>query len=216
MKVIYVLLMYFSFVLLIYPQPANDSYLQSSKVECLFPLEVENTWQYDIFYEGKKTGILRMEVLKKTHEVIAFEKFPEGFHEQRFMDGADFYDIKITDSYKKTTTYKQILKVNTPSSEPWVYQRFFLIKDQSSDQFYPFLRHELREGDQIVNTIVTSSGTKTFQGKTLFTVVLKDLEKDVVEEYMSHTGLYYYKNGALEYKLSGAMVKRCYDSEPLR
>ncbi|AKP27829.1 hypothetical protein [Leptospira interrogans] len=108
--------------------------------------------------------------------------------------------IKFEDSYLKKTYDQRVFHY---------YQGYVYLFDLQEKKLFPFLRQYLREGDQIGNRVVTSSGTKSFQGKRLQSFVLKDLTEPIVEEYMEYTGLYYYKNGNLEYKLESATVKHC-------
>ncbi|MBM9499009.1 hypothetical protein JWG44_01920 [Leptospira sp. 201903071] len=199
MKILSFFLIFFLFISFVNSQALpvrKDS--SALEIECLFPLETENIWRYDIYLENKKVGILQMEVLKDHPEESKRRKFPKDFFSD-FPDGVRYF-VRIIDNYQKRTVMKQVLKD---------YRGFLYLVDESIDKLYPFLKDSLREGDQVGNSVVTSSGLKTFQGRSLSTVVLKDLDKDIVEEYMSQTGLYYYKNGAMEYKLTAAMVKFC-------
>lgn len=168
---------------------------QEQKNNCLFPVKDGNLWQYQIYKDGQKVGVLKMEVVDgkedntKVSDLLG-ELYPDSW------TGS----IKFEDSYLQKTYYQSVFNY---------YAGYVYLFDLQEKRLFPFLRQYLREGDQIGNRVVTSSGTKSFQGKRLQTFVLKDLNEPIVEEYMEYTGLYYYKNENLEYKLEAAMVQNC-------
>lgn len=199
MKILSFFLIFFLFIFSVHSQTLPVRKESSAlEVECLFPLATENMWRYDIYLEDKKVGILQMEVLKDQPEESKRRKFPKDFFSE--LPDVATYFVRIIDNYQKRTVIKEVLKD---------FRGFLYLMDESIDKLYPFLKDSLREGDQVGNSVVTSTGSKTFQGRSLSTIVLKDLDKDIVEEYMSNTGLYYYKKGGMEYKLTAAMVKHC-------
>ena len=147
----------------------------------LFPLKAGVVWQYKIYNSGAPVGTLRVEV--KSREQI--DKTREW--------GPALVEVTYKDTYKRVNTTKTLL-------QSW---STVFIKNKNDGKFYPFTRNHWRLGERFGRLLVTD----IVQKKSKFSkwepalVTLRHLDKDYVERYLEGVGLYYYKNGTLEYKL---------------
>lgn len=166
---------------------SSGSWADKKSISCIYPLETGMTWNYDIIVGGIKKGELFVKVESKGSK--------KGKH-VRFDDtnvSLDEFTLSFKDTYRNKTYDKKIIRD---------YNSLHLY-DANKKKYYPFLKTYLMQNDRFGNLIAMEIKKVIFKGKENETITLLDVDNpDYMEMYMKKVGLYYYRNGDLEYKLN--------------
>lgn len=179
---IVLVLMIYSIALFSQEIDFSEGQSMPNTVNSLFPLKTGITWTYQIYKAGQPVGTLEATVTKAT-EI-----------DTRWNWKIPVYTVQLKDSFKNKTWEIEILN----SFDDYYIKR--------NGTYYPFMRDRLTCGDQLGDMLAIAVDFERFNNSTLLVVTLQHISSDIQEKYLQNTGLFYYRNDDLEYKLVKANV----------
>jgi len=159
-------------------------------ISCAYPLGKDFQWTYDIFKAGFKQGELKVSVEN-------IEEKKERNEEYEYDNTYSEITMRFEDTYKNSTYNKVIQSIY---STMYIY-------DTNKRKSYPFIFSYLQLNNRIGNLIAIDIEKKEFKNEERYTIILLDPDNaNYSEIYMEGVGLYYYRKGDLEYRLTDTNV----------